>query len=428
MSQLLYTGAQTPTDFGAESTFGLPFDDNTTLQRQIARWFATQYTTPTSQAEIFDSPNEILDTLIEELPKGTTAENSYTMGIFQPNMSGGHAITPYAVEDRGDGIYWILVYDNNYPGQERAVAVDRDQNVWSYLASTRPDLDAVVYIGTDETDTLTLTPTASRLELQECPFCAGELDGDVESEGTNQFILTGPGSEQADTEFFITDAADQRLGRVDGNPVKEISDGSLDFPRFGINDAPVPFITAPAVLDTTVTITSGQESTDMDFSMIGSGYDVLIEGINSPIGGQTEVTLDSDGTRVTYSQVPRTGPVVSLGAEDTDGYQFDLTVDLEEFAEENPRVSFVGDDDTDTLLIGSPNVSGTYSIQFDVYAPDDTLRVLQVASFTLEQGQALQVELPGNGEVLASIVDGDGETVSDVEVLDETLQVPRELG
>lgn len=428
MSQLLYTGNQNPAAFGGDSAFSLPFDGNTDLQRQITRWFATQYTTPTQQSEIFDSPVKVLDTLIDQLPEGTEATQTYTMGIFKPDMTGGHAITPYAVEDRGDGIYWILVYDNNFPGEQRAVAVDRERNEWSYLASPNPDIDPVVYVGTDETDTLTLTPTAPRLETQECPFCSGELDGEVAENGTNQFSLTGPGSLEVDTDFYITDAADQRLGRVGGTQVKEITDGTLVTPRTGINDAPTPFINAPAALDVTVTISSEQPSTDMDFAMIGAGYDVLIDGIDSPAGATTTVSLDSTGTKVVYSQGPRTGPTISLGAADDDGYQFDIDVALEEFAEENPTVELIGDEETDSAIFGSPNVAGSYSLVFNVYAPDDSTRVLRLPTFELEPGFALNISLPGDGVVTTTIVDDEGQEVRELPTVDETLQVPRELG
>ena len=33
-------------------------------------------------------------------------------------------ITPYAIKDQGGGIYWLYVYDNNYPGQARHIVFD----------------------------------------------------------------------------------------------------------------------------------------------------------------------------------------------------------------------------------------------------------------------------------------------------------------
>ena len=69
----------------------------------------------------------------------------YTIKIF--NADGGHAITPYAVEDKGDGKFAVLVYDNNYPGITRAVEFDTNANTWSYNAATRPDLPEALYSG-----------------------------------------------------------------------------------------------------------------------------------------------------------------------------------------------------------------------------------------------------------------------------------------
>jgi len=88
-----------------------------------------------------------------------------------PDRSGGHAITPYAVTDQGDDIYWVFVYDNNWPGEERYIEVDLYAETWQYNAATNPDEPESLYEGDAETETLSLTPTSTRLEPQECDFC-----------------------------------------------------------------------------------------------------------------------------------------------------------------------------------------------------------------------------------------------------------------
>ena len=93
------------------------------------------------------------------------------MGIYKRDRTGGHAITPYAVEDRGDGVYWIMVYDNNYPGAARAIEVNTKTDTWNYSGSTNPAEAAGKYEGDAETKTLELAPIAPRLGQQDCPFC-----------------------------------------------------------------------------------------------------------------------------------------------------------------------------------------------------------------------------------------------------------------
>ncbi|MGI9188064.1 MAG: hypothetical protein ACR2J9_11220 [Gaiellales bacterium] len=51
------------------------------------------------------------------------------MTIYEaPPGTGGHAITPIALSDRGGGLFDIAVWDNNFPGRVRAVHVDTNAN------------------------------------------------------------------------------------------------------------------------------------------------------------------------------------------------------------------------------------------------------------------------------------------------------------
>ena len=93
------------------------------------------------------------------------------MGIYLPDGSGGHAITPYAVEDLGNGTARILVYDNNWPKDSRFIEVDTINNSWRYLASASPDEPNSLYSGNASTRNLEIVSLSSRLGRQECDFC-----------------------------------------------------------------------------------------------------------------------------------------------------------------------------------------------------------------------------------------------------------------
>ncbi len=75
----------------------------------------------------------------------------WALGIYKRDFSGGHAITPYAVEDQGNGLYHVFVYDNNYPNETRIMEINRDDETWSYEASTNPDVEADLYEGDIDT-------------------------------------------------------------------------------------------------------------------------------------------------------------------------------------------------------------------------------------------------------------------------------------
>src|ERR1700709_2509682 len=101
--------ALSPADYGADSTATLPIVDNTPLQSTIAEDFVYQFLQPVVDARVKGTPSQILEKLGDALNSG---DELYTLGIYKSDFTGGHAITPFAIEDKGDGKYAILVYDN----------------------------------------------------------------------------------------------------------------------------------------------------------------------------------------------------------------------------------------------------------------------------------------------------------------------------
>ena len=141
-----YSGNLSSSDYGADSTFDLDVANNRQLESAIAAGWVYQFLPRVTDQELTGPPNAILQAIVDGLRKdGSNRSEAYSNGgplytikIF--NADGGHAITPYAVEDKGDGKFAVLVYDNNYPGITRAVEFDTNANTWSYNAATRPDL------------------------------------------------------------------------------------------------------------------------------------------------------------------------------------------------------------------------------------------------------------------------------------------------
>ncbi len=71
----------------------------------------------------------------------------------------------------GDGQYQVLIYDNNWPGQTRAIAFDTNNDTWSYDAAANPSDPTEHYEGDANTKTLVLFPTSPGRGTQPCPFC-----------------------------------------------------------------------------------------------------------------------------------------------------------------------------------------------------------------------------------------------------------------
>ncbi len=325
LSLMMYTEEVSPSDFGASVASELDLNDEA-LQREIAYWWATQATDPTSQSVVTGTPMDILKTI----EKMDMDEETYTIGIYSADGS-GHAITPVGVEDKGDGLFAILVYDNNYPGETRELFVDSRDNSWTYETSINPQVESDVWSGNADTQTLDLTPTSARIELQECPFCSG---GGVSSSGggklaapdqkLNQIFLDGEG------HILITDENGKRLGYVDGKIVNEIEGASYNKFRMGASmNTPEPIYMLPANLDVTIEIDGSAltEETETDLMLIGPGYSIGIEGIYlSP--GQVDIAYfyPADET-ISYETEADESPSIVFGIENPDAeadYYFEV--------------------------------------------------------------------------------------------------------
>jgi hypothetical protein len=392
LSLVFFAGHDTPEAYGAATTYGLDLDGNEALQRAIARWWATQVVAPANEARLTDgSPNEVLETLSDAMDADEPAE-LYSILFFQPGFVGGHAVTPYAIEERGDGVMWILVYDNNHPGITRAIEVDTGADTWEYVGSTQPGEPTSAYRGDATTNTLWLSPLSARLGPQRCPVCGGELDDAIAAAGVDELKLTGDGSELAETDFFVRGPAGGRFGRLGGSFVEEI-DGAEQIPVLaGARGAPAPVLRVPHVFDLEA-VAAGPEgvTTDLTMSYLGAAYDVLVSGIDTA-SGPARAGFDVAGGEVSFRSGNSTG-VTILVALEGDEFHYELEVTVEELDDPSATVELLspGDDARVGISAGS---GGSYSLtltRFGEGMGDDDRRTL--GDVRLEEGEELLLSL-----------------------------------
>jgi hypothetical protein len=167
LSAALYTGARRPEDFGGKTAWELPPKDARVL-RMISTLFTTQGIEPVQSVTAKTrqmSTRQIVDTLARSFQD---KKETYTLGIY--GAQGGHAITPFAVDDVGGGRYRIHVYDNNYPGADNVVDVDTGRDTWRYAgAALNPGEPAAPWEGTG--GSMDLTAQSVRFAPLVCPFC-----------------------------------------------------------------------------------------------------------------------------------------------------------------------------------------------------------------------------------------------------------------
>lgn len=140
---------------------------NEATQRRILRVVAAQYFSATGYR--VTSMSQLVSTLSSALAPGTTPITLLLYGA-----PGGHAVTPYAVLDRGQGNFDLAVYDSNLPNQTRAMRVNTSANTFSYLGVRGLGGAPALWNSSDVTNpaTVWVGSVADALGRQECTFCA----------------------------------------------------------------------------------------------------------------------------------------------------------------------------------------------------------------------------------------------------------------
>ena len=243
--------------------------------------------------------------------------------VLQRDGEGGHAVTPFAVRDDGDGTYEILVYDNNHPGLTRSIAVNRAADTWTYNASTNPSDPESKYDGDATTKSLMLFPTSPGLPPQPSayadrdvpkPGSVGALVAPAHGVATEVFLDAAVDS---GAHLLITDDAGHQTGYLDGGQVNQIpgaviQEQLLDDPQENAE----PDYTIPSGVHFTVTLdgTGEQAREAAGVDIIGDAYDLAVQGIRLAPGTQQTVTPAVDGSTLAYTSPDAQSPTLSLGA------------------------------------------------------------------------------------------------------------------
>ncbi len=316
--------------FGADTTFALDIQ-STLLQREIGLWFVTQFTSPTTKTTISGTPVEIVDRLIQVLKPGST--ETYTVGVYAPPpQRGGHAVTPYAVQDMGNNIYNVLVYDNNHPGKTRRLIVDRTKNTWELSLSTKPSEEEKPWWGNASSKSFEISPSSPRTQIQDCPFCEETTaESAIRQQGLNteerysEIYVEGNG-----VLLLITDPQGKRYGYANGTFFQDIpgvkhrsvkGNDSL----WKDNLSPIFFVPVGMRFKLTLDGSNVAQPTESSVTFIGPGYDLAVDHIMLDPGQMDTIEFSADGTGVSYTSSGNESPDITLGFE-ARGADFEFTV------------------------------------------------------------------------------------------------------
>ncbi len=285
------------------------------VEQALAYGWTFQFLKNVNAGAVDKSPKVVLSKLIRAL---RTRRELYTLAVFRPDFQGGHAVTPFAVEKRRDGRYAVLVYDNNWPGETRALFVDPASNTWSYAASAFPDRPTEVYKGGLKTKTLLLLPTLPGLGVQPCPFCgqARRIGGKTLGSATDRITVGSVGARSP--HLLIVDSHGRRLGFVNGRFVNEIPGASIvryASASHGWDASRDPDYLVPQSADLSITVEGDglKAAATTSIARIGQGHDVVVERMRVRPGGKNTVRIGAGGTSFSFTSGGAQSPLLQLG-------------------------------------------------------------------------------------------------------------------
>jgi hypothetical protein len=348
-----YAGVgEQPGQFGAESVHALKLEGNDPLLHHIAYFMATQWAQEVAsitQEYQKLTPKEVL----AELVKAMQGKDWMTLGIYA-RQGGGHAITPYAVEDKGDGKYWILIYDNNYPNEERYVEVDTVANTWVYAgAATNPDSRERGWEGDASTFSLDLTPLSVRELQYTCPWCGAQAGG-ADKGQKKSVVFTGDGN------VTVADKQGRKMvfqaGRLVKNEIPGALLGESRSRKDTMSDPPVLTLLLPEHEDFAMTIDgNGLKAGDASASkerlyVFGQGKALAVKDFNVDPGETSVVKLGGEGGKFSFKAGGDEHPKVSMALDPVKGDDMEFELSGLDFSNDE-EMDFSIDETTGKLSV-----------------------------------------------------------------------------
>ncbi len=285
-------GQLRPADFSASADSPFDIAQEAPIMQAIALNGSLYWVKSVWSSEVAGAPRDIIDALID-------LGQPVDLSIFLPGLVGGHSLLAYGVAEVAPGQYHILVYDNNFPGQEAFVEVDYAANTWSYAqGAVNPDETAVPYEGDATTETLRFIPL-SAYDDAACPFCPADGDKDAAEDAITLVSFLGQG------EMLIKTALGT-IGSVAGELINEIPGARLILLRGQLAADGAPDIALPAGVDFTVEFDSLER-----VSSLSPDLSLVVDGL-SPAAGKNRLAVAPDGRNFEFQAGSDQSPVLSV--------------------------------------------------------------------------------------------------------------------
>jgi VCBS repeat-containing protein len=346
-----FKGLDNPSDFqnGANTTHDLQLNNT---RRHIAYYFVEQLTDPVrayKQQIRQNSPSVILGQLSAAM--SGSASDPTTLFVRQAGQ-GGHAITPYAIEDKGNDVYWVKVYDNNHRNDaNRHVAITTTTNTWSY------DLGWATWSGDANTNSLGIVPISRYAEQPVCPWCSSTSTSVSATEvQAEQVWLTGQG------HLLITDSQGRRIGYAANQFVNEVPGAYESIIDNGLGVEQEPIYTLPFTGSYSILL-DGQtlaQTNIVTLTQFGPGYATTLSNLALSSTSQDLLMIAADGKELSYQPNSDKEATLTLALDSSNkSNQFQIEgVDIG--AGQNISVTVSG---TELIFDNSQASGGTYDLE-----------------------------------------------------------------
>jgi hypothetical protein len=397
-AELVWQQKLNPTKFGAPSIASLDIYGNPNLQSQIAYDWALQLLPSVRKKMVTGDPNHILTTLTKVLTAHPS--DTYTLAIWKRDGSGGHAITPYQVVNKGGGMWNVLIYDNNYPDTTRSISFDTNRDTWSYNGSTVATQPDAVYQGDSVTKSVMLFPTSPGLGTQPCPFCGkvptgnetGRTQGGTGT--TEEIYLTGGVTNHAN--LMVTNKSGQKIGVVNGTLVNQIPGATVTPVLAGSwtnKFSPAVFVPANETYTLSVGGTGMTGPDKETLGIVGPTFDLSVDNVQVHPGDKDRLVAAPNATKVSYTSSRPSAPTFEIGVSDNQAdYGF--------------AVSGLSEKANGTTTLKLPAESGDLTMQTSTGAPNSNVN-LQMTRYTASGPLTFDGNFPLIGGSSADLSFGD---------------------
>jgi Tol biopolymer transport system component len=268
----------------ANTTYDLSLGN---ARRNIAYFHAEQFAQPVQDYFKVHQPVETPSTTIAQLESAFESNTATVLVLWDRR----HAVAPYAVEDKGNGVWRVSVYENNVVTTTVAsLYITTTNNTWSYGK----------YTDNGNPHSLFVVPLSLFNGPQTCLVCSSWPIA-LRNSASNT-ILAGQVWLNGQGHLLIIDSQGRRLGYVGNQPINEIPDAFASHNIGGLNSTAEPIYNLP-LTDTYKVLLDGQtltQTTVASVKQFAPGYAIGVDNVTLTPSTLDQLAIDSNETRLSF--------------------------------------------------------------------------------------------------------------------------------